>query len=123
MLLFPNAAKQASEIAQSRRQTRAVASPMLCWLHATAAMGGGVLQPRPRAPFDPSMYKPAAPTLPSGAQLPKLIVFDLDNTIWYVSWFRYPPAARLPAACRPPLACRPPATRRSPAAHLHTLRR
>ena len=45
-------------------------------------MGGGIKQPRPSSPFDPSRFAPVAPTLPAGAPLPKLIVLDLDNTVW-----------------------------------------
>ena len=53
---------------------------MLAVLHAYClAMGGGIKQPRPQVPFDPSQFKPVAPTL---SALPELVVFDLDNTLW-----------------------------------------
>ena len=45
-------------------------------------MSGGLKQPRPSAPFDASKATPVAPTLPAGSRLPKLVVFDLDNTVW-----------------------------------------
>lgn len=45
-------------------------------------MGGGVVQPRPATPLDTSAVVFAAAALPSGSVLPKLVVFDLDNTVW-----------------------------------------
>ena len=45
-------------------------------------MGGGTLQQRPSTAFDPAAHPPAVDTLPADAALPKLIVFDLDNTLW-----------------------------------------
>ena len=46
-------------------------------------MGGGVLQPRPptkERSFEG--FASVAGSLPAGAALPKLVVFDLDNTLW-----------------------------------------
>ena len=43
---------------------------------------GGTLHPRPTQPRDFSQLRPAIDRLPEGAVLPKLIVFDLDNTLW-----------------------------------------
>jgi len=41
------------------------------------------LQQRPQSPFDPTKVKPVAPKLVAeGKQLPAVIVFDLDNTLW-----------------------------------------
>ena len=45
-------------------------------------MGGGIKQPRPTEPFDPTARPPAVDSLPEEAVLPRLIVFDLDNTLW-----------------------------------------
>ena len=45
-------------------------------------MGGGIVQPRPAAPFEVESAKLAAPTLPPGSAIPKLVVLDLDNTVW-----------------------------------------
>ena len=45
-------------------------------------MGGGIKQPRPIEPFDPAAHPPAVDTLPAEALLPRLVVFDLDNTLW-----------------------------------------
>ena len=46
---------------------------MLAVLHAYClAMGGGIKQPRPQVPFDPSQFKPVAPTL---SALPELVGF------------------------------------------------
>ena len=39
-----------------------------------------ILQPRRIAPFDPATVAP--PVLASDAQLPRLVVFDLDHTLW-----------------------------------------
>ena len=45
-------------------------------------MGGGIKQPRPTQPFDPAAHPPAVDSLPVEAVLPRLVVFDLDNTLW-----------------------------------------
>ena len=45
-----------------------------------AVLGVRILQPRRIAPFDPSTVAP--PVLASDAQLPRLVVFDLDHTLW-----------------------------------------
>ena len=45
-----------------------------------AVLGVRILQPRRIAPFDPSSVAP--PVLASDAQLPRLVVFDLDHTLW-----------------------------------------
>ena len=45
-------------------------------------MGGGTKQPRPTEPFDPAAHPPAVNSLPAEAVLPRLVVFDLDNTLW-----------------------------------------
>ena len=45
-------------------------------------MGGGIKQPRPSEPFDPAAHPPAVDSLPAEAVLPRLVVFDLDNTLW-----------------------------------------
>ena len=46
-------------------------------------MGGGILQARPSVAFDPStVATPAVRQLAVGAALPKVVVFDLDNTLW-----------------------------------------
>merc|ERR1712185_737784 len=45
-------------------------------------MGGGIKQPRPSTPFDTTTVTYAATLLPPNAQLPQLVVFDLDNTLW-----------------------------------------
>ena len=45
-------------------------------------MGGGIKQPRPTEPFDPTARPPAVDSLSEEAVLPRLIVFDLDNTLW-----------------------------------------
>ena len=42
-------------------------------------MGGGIKQPRPTTPFDVTA---AVDALQEHAVLPRLIVFDLDNTLW-----------------------------------------
>lgn len=51
-------------------------------LRPLITMGGGIKQPRPTEPFDPAAHPPAVDTLPEGAALPRLVVFDLDNTVW-----------------------------------------
>ena len=45
-----------------------------------AVLGVRILQPRRITPFDPSTVAP--PVLASDAQLPRLVVFDLDHTLW-----------------------------------------
>lgn len=45
-------------------------------------MGGGIKQRRPTQPFDPAAHPPAVDSLPVEAALPRLVVFDLDNTLW-----------------------------------------
>ena len=45
-------------------------------------MGGGTVQPRRTAPFDPSDWPAAVDSLAAGSSLPQLVVFDLDNTLW-----------------------------------------
>ena len=45
-----------------------------------AVLGVRILQPRRIAPFDPASVAP--PVLASDAQLPRLVVFDLDHTLW-----------------------------------------
>ena len=46
-------------------------------------MGGGIKQPRPTTPYDPRpTAKFAAAALDPASQLPKLVVLDLDNTVW-----------------------------------------
>lgn len=68
----------------------ALCGPLACYLSAAAAsrsglvvMGGGIKQPRPASPPDPSQLPaPVAPSLAAGASLPRLVVFDLDNTLW-----------------------------------------
>ena len=47
-------------------------------------MGGGVLQPCPSSSRlrDIQNHESLAAKLPSDAKLPKLVVFDLDNTLW-----------------------------------------
>ena len=45
-----------------------------------AVLGVRILQPRRIAPFDPICVAP--PVLASDAQLPRLVVFDLDHTLW-----------------------------------------
>jgi hypothetical protein len=43
----------------------------------------GTLEPRPLKPFTPDATSAAAVDgLPLGSALPKLVVFDLDHTIW-----------------------------------------
>ena len=49
---------------------------------SVCAMGGGIKQPRPISALDVSKFAAVAPTLPADAKLPRLVVFDLDNTIW-----------------------------------------
>ena len=45
-----------------------------------AVLGVRILQPRRIAPFDPVTVAP--PVLASDARLPRLVVFDLDHTLW-----------------------------------------
>ena len=49
-------------------------------------MTGGIKELRPSArvdlAFDPSPYTAAVSRVPPGAPLPRLVVFDLDNTLW-----------------------------------------
>eukprot|EP00798_Chlamydomonas_sp_ICE-L_P031859 gene31859-7066_t len=48
----------------------------------TRPPAGRALQPRPETPFDPSAHSSAAAKLPEGAVLPRLVVFDLDHTLY-----------------------------------------
>jgi len=54
-----------------------------CARSTTLRMGGGIKQPRPKAPFDTSAVPAVAPGIvAAGGTLPRMIVFDLDNTVW-----------------------------------------
>ena len=58
------------------QQIRARHSSEIC-------MGGGIKQPRPTVPYDPRpTSKFAAAALAPASPLPKLVVLDLDNTVW-----------------------------------------
>lgn len=49
---------------------------------AVCVHAGGTLQPRPTAPRSFDGLRPLVESLPAEAELPGMIVFDLDNTLW-----------------------------------------
>lgn len=64
------------------RSRVAVAPPFQRAWSLTALRAGGTLCPCPTGPRQVGLAGHAVDELPPGAQLPRLIVFDLDNTLW-----------------------------------------